>query len=313
METVLTGLLASAVTAGAVIIIAGTGEIMAERTGVMNLGIEGMMSVGAMTAIMIINGMGVSAWLGMLGAALAGLSAGLLFALLAVRLKVDQLLAGLALTFVGNGLARHIGKSVASQPVASRFPQVKIPVLGDIPILGNAVFNHNIVVYIVYFVLPVAAFYLLYKTRHGLEMRAVGQAPEAADASGIHVDRIRFLYTSIAGVLAAAAGAYLSIALTATWSDMAVAGRGWITITLVFFSGWNPLYIVLGALLFGGATSVGYIMQIQGWGISPFFLNMTPYLATILLMLISWLARMRTQPERLGVGPAALGFPYHRE
>lgn len=313
METVLTGLLTSAVTAGAVIIIAGVGEIMAERTGVMNLGIEGMMSLGAMTAILVINRMGVSAWVGLLGAALAGLLAGLLFAVLAVRLKVNQLLAGLALTFVGNGLARHIGKAVASQPALSRFNPVAIPVLSDIPIIGNAFFNHNILVYIAYFVLPVAAYYILYKTRHGLAMRAVGQSPEAADASGIHVDRIRFLYACLAGTLAAAAGAYLTIALTTTWSDMAVAGRGWVTITLVFFSGWNPLYIVVGALLFGGATSVGYIMQIQGWGISPFFLNMTPYLATILLMLISWLTRMRTQPQKRGVGPAALAIPFRRE
>jgi ABC-type uncharacterized transport system permease subunit len=313
METVLSGLLSSAVTAGAVIIIAGIGEIMAERTGVMNLGIEGMMSIGAVTAILVINGMKVNAWLGLLGAVLAGLLAGLLFAILAVRIKVNQLLAGLALTFIGNGLSRHIGKVVASQPAFSKFERIKIPFLGDIPILGNALFNHNILVYIAYFVLPAVAFYILFKTRHGLEMRAVGQTPAAADASGVHVDRIRFIYTCIAGAFAGAAGAYLTIALTSTWSDMAVAGRGWVTITLVFFSGWNPLYIVFGALLFGGATSVGYIIQIQGWGISPFFLNMTPYLATILLMLISWLARVRTQPERLGVGPAALGAPYHRE
>jgi simple sugar transport system permease protein len=313
METIVTGILTSAVTAGVVIIIAGIGEILAERTGVMNLGIEGMMSLGAVMAIIVVNGMGASAWTGILAAALAGLLIGSLFAVLAVKVKVNQLLAGLAITFIGNGLARHIGKSFASQPALDRFAAVKIPVLGDIPILGGILFNHNVLVYIAYFILPIVAYYILYKTRHGLEMRAVGQMPEAADASGVHVDRIRFFYTCVAGALAAIAGAYLTLALIYTWSDAVVSGRGWVAITLVFFSGWNPLYIVFGALLFGGTTSIGYILQIQGIGISPFFLSMTPYLVTILLMVVSWLVRRRTQTEKLGVGPAALAIPYHRE
>jgi len=313
MENILTVILTSAVTAGAVIIIAGVGEILAERTGVINLGIEGMMSLGAVTGIIVVNSFGVSAWMGLLGATFVGMITGMLFAFSVVKIKANQLLAGLALTFIGNGLARHIGKPFAGQPAADRFAQVKIPFLGDLPILGDFAFNHNVVVYLAYFVLPVIAFYLIYKTRHGLEIRAVGQMPEAADASGVRVDRIRFLYSCVAGALAGAAGAYLSLGLVTTWFDMVVAGKGWIAITLVFFSGWNPLYLVLASLLFGGATSIGYILQIQGVGISPFFLNMSPYVATILMLVAAWLIRRRKQADKLSFGPAALGAPYYRE
>lgn len=313
METIITGILASAVTAGAVIIIAGVGEILAERSGVINLGIEGMMALGAVSGIMIVNSMGVSAWLGLLGAALVGLITGIIFGLAVVKVKVGQLLAGLAFTFIGNGLSRHIGKPFAGQPALDRFAEIKIPVLGDIPILGESLFNHNAVVYGAYFVLPLLAFYIIYKTRHGMEIRAVGQMPAAADASGVDVDRIRFLYSGVAGACAGAAGAYLSLGLVTTWFDVVVAGKGWIAITLVFFSGWNPLYLVLASLLFGGATSVGYALQIQGVRISPFFLNMTPYVATILMLVAAWLARRRRQTDKLGFGPAALGLPYHRE
>jgi general nucleoside transport system permease protein len=311
MELVIVGAIFSTVSAAALIVIAGLGELMAERTGVMNIGIEGVMAIGAVTGVLTVNQWVPNVWLGMLAAALVGLLFGVIFAFTCVKLKANQLLAGLALSFLGDGLSRQIGNSIAGQPALARFEAVRLPLLGSIPVLGDALFNHNIMVYLA-FALPIAAYVILFRTHHGVAIRAVGQNPAAADTSGVQVDRLRFVYSALAGLLFGVAGGYLGLALTRGWTEGVVAGRGWIALTLVYFSRWNPVVLLLGALLFGGITSLSFILQIQDWGINSQFLGMLPYVVTLLLILISSILRKRAQ-RQLGIGPAALAQPYYRE
>jgi ABC-type uncharacterized transport system permease subunit len=312
MEQVIAGAIASAIATGVVVIIAGTGELMAQRTGVMNLGIEGMMSVGALTGIIVVN-TGGNVWFGLALAVAAGLVMGGIFAIVTVSLRANQLVAGLGLTFLANGLTGEIGRPYVGYPAPARFTPVEIPILSDIPILGRALFSHDLLVYFACLVLPLGAYYLLFKTRHGLSIRAVGQNPEAADAHGIRVSTLRFIYVCIGGALAAAAGAYLALSLVPSWTAGMAAGRGWVAIALVIFSNWNPLYLVLGGIVFGAATSLNYVVQIQGWGIPSSVLFMLPYLLTLFLMLASSLIRKRRGIDITGIGPAALMQPYYRE
>jgi simple sugar transport system permease protein len=289
------------------------GELMGERTGMFNFGINGMMSLGALTAIIIVNTVTPNPWLGLVGAAVAGLVMAFLFGLVAIYIKTDQFLVGLAFAFLGDGLSGEIGRSYVGQPAQARFLPIEIPFLSDIPILGKGLFSHSILVYVAYFVLPLLAAYIIYKTRHGLSLRAIGQDPAAADVRGIRVDWLRFLYTCLNGILAGIAGASLTLSLSPSWNNSVVAGRGWIAISLVIFSNWNPIFVVFGAILFGAATSIGFIAQVQGWGIPTSLLFMLPYLATLLLMVISALTRKRKGVDMIGIGPAALGLPFHRE
>jgi len=307
------GALSSIVIAGSLIVLAGIGEIMAERTGVMNIGIEGIMAMGGAIGVLVVNAFVPNVWVAVLAAALVGAALGAVFALAAVTLKADQLLVGLAFGFIGRGISELLGSPVGSVPTLDRFEAVRIPILADIPVIGEALFNNNILVYLGFFILPLLAYFVLYRTRHGIAIRAVGQDPAAADASGINVHNIRFLYTTFACMMFGIAGAYLTLALTRSWTNGVVAGRGWIVLTLVFFSRLNPFVLVLGALLFGGATSLNFFVQIQGWGINSYFLSMLPYVLTLILILVTNIRRRRTHPETAGMNPAFLGQPYHRE
>jgi simple sugar transport system permease protein len=313
METVISGILISSITAGTVIIFAALGELLAEQTGVMNLGLEGIMAMGAVTAIIVVNNITPNAYIALGASILVGLLFGILFAFATVTLKANQVLCGLALSFVGTGLAGHIGRPFAAFPAADRFQAIKIPALGDIPIIGNALFNQNLLVYIAYLLMPLICAYILYMTRHGINLRAVGENPSAADASGISVNKIRFLYVSLGAAFSGVAGAYLTLGLTTKWTDGVTAGSGWIAIALVIFSGWNPFIVLFGALLFGSMTSVGFIGQIQGWGIPSSILAMLPYIMTILLMAISSIRGKKIRSKDLSVGPTSLAQPYYRE
>lgn len=313
METAFSGALSSVIVAGCLIVLAGIGEIMAERTGVMNIGIEGLIAMGGAIGVLVVNTYVPNVWIGVLAAVLVGTILGVVFAFATVTLKADQLLVGLAFGFIGEGLSELIGNPVGSVPTLDRFEAIRIPVLADIPIIGEAIFNNNLLVYIGFFILPIATYLLIYRTRHGIAIRAVGQDPAAADASGINVHGIRFLYTTFACVMFSVAGAYLTLALTRSWTSGVVAGRGWIALTLVFFSRLNPFLLILGALLFGGATSLNFYGQIQGWSINSYFLSMLPYILTLLLILVTNIRRRRTHPETAGMNPAHLGQPYHRE
>jgi simple sugar transport system permease protein len=313
VEQIVAGAIASAIATGVVVILAGIGEVMGQRTGVMNLGIEGMMSIGALAGVIVVNIEGTNVWLGVAAAVVAGLVAGVVFALITVSFRANQVIAGLAFTFLANGLTGQIGIPYVGYPTPTRLTPVDIPILSDLPYLGRILFSHNLIVYFACILLPIVAYYLLFKTRHGLQIRAAGQNPEAADAHGIHVNRLRFFYVMIGSALAALAGAYLTLSLVPSWTAGMAAGRGWIAIALVIFANWNPVYLVLGGIVFGAANSLSYVVQIQGWKIPSSFLFMLPYLLTLALMLISSLMRDRQGIEKTGIGPAALMRPFYRE
>jgi ABC-type uncharacterized transport system permease subunit len=311
---VLAGILNSAVGAGTVIVFAALGELLAERTGVFNLGIEGVMCMGAVTGMIAANLLGANMWGALLLVILVGILMGVIYAVAAVSFRTNQILAGLAMSYIGTGLAKRIGVVVSGVPTATaaRFFPVKIPVLSDLPLVGYGLFDQSLLAYAAYTIFPLGIAYILFRTRHGMNMRAVGENPAAAAACGINVTRMRFFYVVVGSAMAAIGGAVLTLSLTPSWIEQVTAGRGWIAIALVIFGSWNPFYVVLGALLFGAMTSLSYVAQVQAWSIPTAFLTMSPYVMTLLLMIIPYLQR-GSQARKLGTGPAALGLPFYHE
>jgi ABC-type uncharacterized transport system permease subunit len=307
---IIAGLLQTSILAGGVLALAALGEVLSERVGVVNLGVEGLMALGAITAIAIVTA-SPNPTFGLIGALGVGFIAGMIFASATVVLRANQVLCGLALTLMGTGLAATIGKAYSGMPARATFAPVEIPYLSELPLLGRALFTQNILVYLIYIVLPVALHFILFRTRHGLNMRAVGENPAAADAAGIPVQRFRFWYVALGSSLAAGAGAYLTLAFVPSWSEGVVAGRGWIAVALVIFAGYRPINAVLAALLFGGITSLGFVGQARNWPIAAPILSMLPYLGTIALIIVPVLAWHRVR--RLMAAPAALGEPYYRD
>jgi simple sugar transport system permease protein len=306
----LTGLLTTAFLAGGVLALAALGEVLAERVGVVNLGVEGLMALGAITGIAIVTAT-PNPVLGLIGALGVGFIVGMIFASATVVLRANQVLCGLALTLMGTGLAATIGKAYSGMPAKATFAPVEIPYLSEIPLLGRALFTQNILVYLIYIVLPVTLHFIMFRTRHGLNLRAVGENPAAADAAGISVQKFRFWYVAAGSSLAAGAGAYLTLAFVPSWSEGVVAGRGWIAVALVIFAGYRPINAVLAALLFGAITSLGFVGQARNWPIAAPILSMLPYLGTIALIIMPVLAWHRVR--RLMAAPAALGEPYYRD
>ena len=294
--------------AGTVLMLAATGELLAQRTGVLNVGIEGVMAMGAVSAIAVAFAV-PDAYVALGAAMLVGLLMGCIFAVATVVLRVNQILAGLALSFLGLGLAGTIGIAYAGLPAPARLPRLQI--LPDVPLLANAISNQPLVVYFAYLVLPLLATLVLYRTAHGLSLRAVGENPAAADAAGISVMRYRFAYVCLGSILAAAAGAFLTLSFTPGWSDGVTAGRGWIAIALVIFARWQPLLVVAGAILFGGSVSLGFLAQAQGVPISASLLSTVPYLLTIALLVIPMWRASRSGRSVFST-PASLGEPFHR-
>ena len=307
---IIAGLLQTSILAGGVLALAALGEVLSERVGVVNLGVEGLMALGAITAIAIVTAT-PSPTLGLIGALAVGFAVGMIFAAATVGLRANQVLCGLALTLMGTGLAATIGKAYSGMPARATFAPVAIPYLSDIPLLGRAVFTQNVLVYLIYIVIPAVMHFVMFRTRHGLNLRAVGENPAAADAAGISVQRFRFWYVAMGSSLAAGAGAYLTLAFVPSWSEGVVAGRGWIAVALVIFAGYRPINAVLAALLFGAITSLGFVGQARNWPIAAPILSMLPYLGTIALIIVPVLAWHRVR--RLMAAPAALGEPYYRD
>ncbi len=303
---------------GTILLFAAIGEIFAERSGILNLGVEGMMLLGAMAGFSVSLSSG-NVWAGVLAAMLAGGILSLAHGLVTIHFQADQVVSGLSLTFLGTGLALVFGEGLTGQnpPLVPRFD---IPLLVSIPFVGPIVFRgHSVLVYAGYLFTPLAWYYI-HKTRPGMHLRAVGEKPEAADTMGINVYGLRYFYTFVGGVLAGLAGATISLSVSPGWySSQTTSGQGWIAVGLVIFAQWSPLRAALGAYLFG-ALRRG-ILDLQGprilfgvvnplyinsnWG---FFLQMTPYILTILALVIGARAAAR---KRLGA-PAALGLPYIR-
>ncbi len=299
-------ILSSAVVAGTPILFAALGELVTEKVGVTNLGVEGMMLIGAVSGFMAAIATGNS-WIGLVTAMLAGGVMGLIHAVLTVTLRANQVVSGLALTIFGSGLSGYLGKSYIGIPVAEPFRGVVLPMLGDIPFLGPVLFRHDLLVYMSW-VLVLALWFFLKRTRAGLFMQAVGENPGAADSLGVHVFALRYLYIIVGGMLCGAGGAYLSLASAPSWLENMTAGRGWIAIALVIFALWRPERALIGSYLFGGIDALGFHLQAAGVHLSHFFLQMLPYIFTIMVLTVV----MAKRGGRLAA-PGALGLPYDRE
>jgi general nucleoside transport system permease protein len=312
-------ILQAGVTTGTVLLFATLGEIFAERSGVMNLGVEGMMLIGAMTAFSVAVKTG-NALLGLITAMLVAGLISQIHAFIAIALQADQVVSGLSLTFLGTGISLVFGEGLSKAGTISLLPVFSIPLLSQIPILGSIFFtNQSILVYVGYLLTP-AAWYFINRTRPGLHLRAVGEYPSAADALGINVFRTRYLYVFVGGLLAGLAGATISLAISPGWfSELTTGGQGWIAVGLVIFAQWDPFRAMGGAYAFGALRRL--ILDIQGpttiFGIKNafyynpylgFFLQMLPYAFTVIVLVIGSREAMR---KRLGA-PAALGNPYVR-
>jgi simple sugar transport system permease protein len=312
-------ILQAGIASGTVLLFATLGEIFAERSGVLNLGVEGMMLMGAMAAFGVTVATG-NGWLGLLAAMLlAGLLA-VLHGVVTIHFQADQVVSGLALTFLGTGLSLVFGEGLSKAGTITLLPKLTIPLLSAIPWLGPILFTEqSVMVYIGYVFTPLAWFYINH-TRPGLHLRAVGENPSAADAMGLNVYRLRYAYVFCGGMLAGLAGGAISLAVSPGWfSELTTSGQGWIAVGLVIFAQWDPWRAAFGSYTFGALRRV--ILDIQGpqvlfgmpnpffynpyWG---FFMKMIPYAFTILVLVIGSREAMR---KRLGA-PAALGLPYIR-
>lgn len=291
------GVVASAIMSGTSLLYATLGEIVGERAGIVNLGLEGIMLIGAASAFAATALTG-SPYLGIAAAALAGAAANLIFAYLVIGRHANQLAAGLSLMFFGIGTSTLIGQPFVGTLIAG-LP--RLPLLGLAPGgVGARILSYDVMVYLA---LPTSLFtwWLIFRTKWGLGLRTVGENPAAAYAAGLKPKKLQYQALVFAGALGGIAGAHLSVALTLTWAEGMTAGRGFIAIALVIFAKWNPLWAIAGALLFGGAEGLQLQLQAAGADVSPFVMNMTPYLLT-LLVLIAW-----GWSRRQSVAPAALG------
>lgn len=312
-------ILQAGVASGTVLLFATIGEVLAERSGVLNLGVEGMMLIGAMSAYSVAVNLG-DPWLGVLVAMLFAGLISQIHAFIVITLQADQVVSGLALTFVGTGISLVLGEGLSKAGAVSLLPTFTFPVLSNIPFFGPIFFtNQSVLVYVGYLMTPLVWYYIN-RTRPGLHLRAVGEYPAAADALGINVFRMRYLYVFIGGMLAGLGGATISLAVSPGWfSELTTGGQGWIAIGLVIFAQWDPVRAALGSYAFGALRRL--ILDIQGptvlfglanpfyynpyWG---FFLQMLPYAFTVIVLVIGSREAMR---KRLGA-PAALGDPYIR-
>ena len=312
-------ILQAGVASGTVLLFATLGEVFAERSGVLNLGVEGMMLIGAMTAFSVTSATG-NPWLGILVAMIFAGIISQIHAFIVITLQADQVVSGLALTFLGTGISLVLGEGLSKAGTVALMPNFSIPILSLIPILGPIFFtNQSVLVYIGYLMVPLAWYYIN-RTRPGLHLRAVGEYPSAADALGINVFRMRYMYVFVGGMLAGLGGGTLSLAVAPGWfSELTTGGQGWIAVGLVIFAQWDPVRAAIGSYAFGALRRL--ILDIQGplllFGMDNpfyynpylgFFLQMLPYAFTVIVLVIGSREAIR---KRIGA-PAALGNPYVR-
>jgi ABC-type uncharacterized transport system permease subunit len=301
-------LLAAALASATPVLFAALGELLAERSGVLNLGLEGTMLIGAVNGFAATQATG-SVWAGIAAALIAGALFGLVFAFLVVTLRLNQVVTGLAFTILGAGLSAFIGKPYIGSPPRARVPHPDLGLLTDLPFLGRVLFHQDLLVYLGLALTAVIAFYLK-RTRPGLILRALGESPDVLDVLGMPIAAMRYGYVMTGAALAGLGGAYLSLAYTPSWIENMTAGRGWIAIALVIFATWRPWWVLAGALLFGTVDALRFRAQVGGEALlDPHFLNMLPYLATLVVLALVSRSVVR---RRLGV-PAALGVAYDRE
>lgn len=299
---VLLGILYSGIRLATPYLYAGIGETIAQTSGVYNLGVDGIMLMGAFTGFYV--GMNThSLMLGLLAAAVTGLLMGLLMAFVSVTLKAEQGISGIGLQLFGLGLSTLLFKLTMGGVMSiDGFPAVKIPLLGDLPYIGEALFNHNMLVYCAFLLVPVASF-ILNKTTFGLQIRAVGQNPQAADSLGVNVARTRYITVSLGGLLSGIAGASLSIALINLFQENMTNGMGFIAVALVYFGSWKPGGVLMGSLIFSFVNAFQVWLQIKGINIPSDFAVMLPYILTIVALVFA---------VRRAAQPAALSKPFER-
>jgi general nucleoside transport system permease protein len=296
--------LVAAARAGTPLVLAALGELVAEKSGVLNLGVEGMMLVGAVAGVIGAVATGSTAFGFLVGIA-AGTAMALIFAVLTLTLRANQVATGLALTIFGLGLSAFLGLGYRDRPLPGLKP-VDLPGLSDLPVLGKLLFGHDPVVYLS-LALFVAIVWFLVRTRAGLVLRAIGESPESAHALGHPVLAVRYAATAFGGAMAGLAGAYVSLVYTPMWAEQMTAGRGWIALALVVFATWKPVRVLLGAYLFGAVTIAQLYLQGLGIAVSSHILSMLPYVATILVLVL--ISRDATRIKLNA--PAALGKPFY--
>ena len=290
---------------GTPLLIVALGELVCEKSGVLNLGQEGMMLMGAVVGFMAAFHSD-SVAVGFFCAMLAGISMSLIFGFITMNLNANQVASGLALTIFGTGLSGFVGLNYVGEALGG-VEAIVIPGLGSIPLLGTAFFSHDIFVYLS-IILCILVYYFFKSTRAGLIVKAVGESPESAQAVGLSVLSVRYMAIMFGGAMAGMAGAYLSLVYTPLWADNMTAGRGWIALALVVFASWRVERVLLGAYLFGAASIVNLILQGYNVSISPNILASLPYVATILVLVI-----LSSNQSKIKLfAPMSLGKPFHR-
>ena len=306
LKVILLATLTAAVAQGTPLLITALGEIMSQRAGVLNLGLEGMMLIGASSSFIVLV-ITNNLFLAVLGGAVCGMLLALVHAFLSVTCRVHQVICGLALNIFFGFFSAFIGKDYVGISAPKVLADYPIPILSSIPYIGNIFFNQNMLVYFSY-VLVIFVTFLMFRTESGLNMRACGENPAAAYSLGINVNRTRYFYVALGGALAGIGGSFLILKTIPTWTENMTGGRGWIALAIVTCAMWKPAYAMLTAYVFGGVEALGYQLQAISVNVSPVLLKMLPYLATIIVLIIVSVAN-----KDRGAGPEVLTQPFAPE
>ena len=306
-DTLLVSSVATAISSSTAVLITGTGELLVEKTGVYNIALEGVMLVGALTGFLV--DLHTGSWVaGLVVGGLAGAAVSLIYGMITILLRTDLIVVGVAMILIAQGVTDTLGTNYVGQSARSAIPNWPIPGLSNLPLVGPALFRQSVVTYLA-FLLPIAVGLFLRRTRHGLNIQAIGENPEAADTAGIAVIGWRLFYTTLGGVFAGVGGAVITLGIVKDWVSDVTSGEGWIAFALVFFSGWQPTWIIVGAYFFGALSVLGFVGQALGWPISSQFFTALPYVGTVLVMVLrAWLQHRRGHVS----WPAALGIPFYR-
>ena len=300
--------LVAVVIASTPLLFATIGEIITEKAGHLNLGVEGMMLIGAISGFAsgIITQNPI---LALLGAILGGMISSYIYAFLTVTLRANQIVSGLALTIFGQGISSYLGTNFVGKKMPKNiiefYEPIKIPFLSKIPVIGNVFFNQDIFVYLS-FVLAIVISIYLYKTKYGLNLIAIGENPKSADNAGVNINLYKYIHILLGGALCGLGGAYLSIVEVPVWQENITSGKGWIAIALVIFAKWNPLKAIYASFIFGGLSILG--LRIQHLNVPQSLLEALPYLFTIVILVISSIKK-----DNENGPPKGLSIPYFRE